>query len=136
MHNNLSFSAVKYWTDHLRRFGALHEIRDDVEAGRIAHDIGLSVSELRALVAKGPEAAQLLHARMHELGLNEADKTSAGPKAVSNMQFLCATCKNQRRCHDDLQGAIQSDDWLLYCPNSMTLEAMRRTHAEAAPASA
>lgn len=128
---NMSLLAMRHWTEeHLRQRAALDELSDDVEAGRIAHDIGMSASELRSLVAKGPKAAQLLDTRIHELGLDESDMTNAGPKTISNMQLLCALCKHRRRCHDDLEGAIKSDDWLDYCPNALTLQALSEAHPE------
>lgn len=130
MQKTPSFSAFKHWAEHLRQFAALREIRDDAIADDIARDIGLSTSELRALVAEGPQAADLLHARLHELGLDDADTANAGPKTMSNMHLLCALCKNRRQCEGDLQVGSQSDAWLAYCPNSMTLEAMSKTHAE------
>ena len=46
---------------------------DSVEVGRIAGDLGMSSDTLRDLVARGPDAANLLYERMRALGMSKAD---------------------------------------------------------------
>jgi hypothetical protein len=123
---NASLSAVKYWVgEYLRRRAASSEFRDNVEVDRMAHDLGMSAWELRALVSQGPAAAQLLGARMAELGLDESDLVEAGPETTRDLQRSCSLCKDHHRCRNDLESHDDSDDWLRYCPNALTLQALR-----------
>jgi hypothetical protein len=122
---NTSLSSVKYWVgEYLRRRSALYELSDDAEVARMAHDLGMSAWELRTLAAKGPEATQLLEARMVELGLDESDLVKAGPDTTRDLQRSCSLCKDHSRCRDDLESHDHSDGWTHYCPNAPTLQAL------------
>jgi hypothetical protein len=59
-HASLSaVSSVKHWfSDYVRRYAASYELRDDPEVEAIAHDLGMSVWELRMLASKGTEATE------------------------------------------------------------------------------
>ena len=56
------------------------------EAERMAHDLGLPVSELRKLAEYGPEAADLLTRRMAELNLDRNEVAAALPRTLQDLQ--------------------------------------------------
>jgi len=122
---NASLSAVKHWVgEYRRRRAAACELRDDAEVDRMARELGMSPRELRSLAAKGPEATQLLNARIAALGLGDTDLTSAGLETTRDLQRSCSLCKDHQRCRRDLEGHDRSDAWLSYCLNAPTLQAL------------
>ena len=69
----------RWWRDWARGRAALSDLKccGEIEVERIAKDVGISASELRRLVSRGPEEADLLLLRMAALGLdlNEVSRT-------------------------------------------------------------
>lgn len=101
----------------------------DEEIGRIAHDFNMSVSELRALAQKGPQAAALLEERLAQLGLEPVDSPNLDPALARDLQRICSMCDAQRQCSHELEAHDTSDHWKRYCPNSQTLEALKNNPA-------
>ena len=62
--------------DWWRRQGELSALGNK-EIGRVAEDLRISTDTLRDLVARGPEAANLLYERMQALGISKADVDKA-----------------------------------------------------------
>jgi hypothetical protein len=96
----------------------------EAEIGRIAHDFNMSATELRALAAKGPQAAALLEERLAQLGLDPIDSPSLDPAVARDLQRICSMCDARRKCAHELDAHDSSENWKDYCPNSQTLEAM------------
>jgi hypothetical protein len=96
----------------------------EAEIERIARDVCMSVSELRALAKKGPEAADLLLRRMAALDLDPKEVAWLEPAAFRDMQRVCTMCKSHRRCAWDFARRAPVSTWERYCPNTSTLEAL------------
>ena len=87
------------------------------EVARIAHDLSLSPSELRALATKGPDSADLLYRRMDELGLDRDSVEHGDPRAMWDMQKACSLCVSKGRCRHDFARGAEASAWHPYCPN-------------------
>jgi hypothetical protein len=92
------------------------------EAERMAHDLGLPVSELRKLAEHGPEAADLLSRRMAELDLDKNEIAAVVPRTLQDLQRLCTLCEHHRECTRDLRRNPADQAWENYCPNAAVLK--------------
>lgn len=92
------------------------------EVTRIASDMGMSASELRALARQGPDAAGLLPQRMAVLGLDPNVVAQAEPGTLQDLQRICSICESKRQCARDLAHTPNDPDWEDYCPNVATLK--------------
>jgi hypothetical protein len=96
---------------------------DPAEMTRVADDLGMSVPELRALIVRGANAADLLTRRMHSLGL---DPTKLEPSVLRDLQRCCANCQSKALCLHELEDRPQAARWPKYCPNETTIAALGR----------
>jgi hypothetical protein len=96
----------------------------EAEIERMARDVRMSVSELRALAKKGPKAADLLQRRMTDLDLDPKEVARLEPAAFRDLQRVCAMCKSHRRCARDFAHGAPLPAWESYCPNAVTLAAL------------
>ena len=78
---------------------------DAKELGRVAADLGMSTNALKDLVARGPDAANLLYERMQALGISKADVDSAAYGVMRDLQRTCACCNEKGVCEKDLSEA-------------------------------
>ena len=71
----------RWWQNWRRANSSLSELVccGEYEAERMAHDLGLPVSELRKLADHGPEAADLLARRIAALDLDKDEIAAAVP---------------------------------------------------------
>ena len=67
------------------------------EVDRIAGDLGISASELRALASYGPNAAELLNRRMAALRIDLDRVGTLDPFTLRDLQRLCTTCRSRKR---------------------------------------
>jgi hypothetical protein len=121
------FEAIsRWWRDWARTASALSELKccgeDQVE--RIAKDVGLSAAELRKLVSRGPEAANLLLRRMAALDLDRNEVSRTEPRTFQDLQRVCTMCETRRQCARDLARDSANTAWQSYCPNAATLMAL------------
>lgn len=116
--------AVRAAKEELRRLG-------DQEAGRIAKDTGVGVSELYQLNRLGHRTADLLPRRLKSLGLDPRDIDNRRPALMRDMQRVCTFCKRHGTCARELARPLEpSERWKTYCPNSATIEALAVDAAE------
>jgi hypothetical protein len=94
---------------------------DSHEIERIAHDLGLSAAELRAIAARDENADLLLRRRMADLRL---DPHAVDPAVMRDLERVCAGCQAEVQCEHDLDTEPQRASWPSYCPNSATLQAL------------
>ena len=74
------FQSVSAWLRNVFAVRALpHDLEEGGELSRIAHDLGLTESELKMLARKGPQSPQLLYDRLRELGLDPVQVSSRAP---------------------------------------------------------
>lgn len=97
---------------------------DEAEIERMAKDMRMSASELRAVVRKGPDAADLLLRRMADLDLDPKEVVRREPAALRDLQRVCSMCKSHRRCAFDFARGASPPTWDRYCPNTGTLAAL------------
>lgn len=96
--------------------------KDEVE--RIAADLHMMASDLRALAQGGPESTVLLERRMATLDLDCEEVLRSEPGVFRDLQRVCTLCNNKRRCSRDLTKAPCATTWKSYCPNVSTLLAL------------
>jgi hypothetical protein len=112
-----NWKAARANAERLERCGA-----DEVR--RIAGDVGVSASELRALAGKWPVAAESLDRRLAALGLDPAEMTRSAPRVMQDLQRVCSLCTETRECRHDLAARPSDPAWRGYCPNVATLDVL------------
>lgn len=108
------------------RSDELSELRgmDDRQVGQIAHEFGLSRSELFTLCAN-KASGSLLKQRLAEFGLTEQSLATVHPEVLQDLQRVCGTCTTSTRCaHDFAEHRDSGRDE--YCPNTCTLYALKQ----------
>ena len=101
------------------------------EIGRVADDLRISTDTLRDLVARGPDAANLLYERMQALGVSKRDVDRAAQGVMRDLQRTCACCNEKGVCEKDLAERPDDPVWKSYCPNAVTLESLSELKARA-----
>jgi hypothetical protein len=105
-----------------------HTELDNLDRGeleRIAGDLGMTGAELKDLAARGPHAADQLEKRMRLLGITGADVERVGYGLMRDLERTCAHCREKGRCDKDLAANPGSPAWAGYCPNAVTLTAVK-----------
>ena len=118
---------IRDWWRRQEELNAL----DNREIGRIAQDLRLSTGTLRNLVARGPDAANLLYERMRALGISKVDVNDAAEGVMRDLQRTCACCNEKGVCEKDLAERPDDPVWKSYCPNAVTLESLSELKARA-----
>ena len=116
---------VRDWWRRQEELSAL----GNMEIGRVAGELGISTDTLRDLVARGPEAANLLYERMQALGISKADVDKAAQGVMRDLQRTCACCNEKGVCEKDLADRPDDPVWKSYCPNAVTLESLSELKA-------
>ena len=125
MHPRQMISGMRRWWQNWREANSsLSELIccGKYEAERMAHDLGLPVSELRKLAELGPEAADLLARRMAELNLDRNEVAAVVPTTLQDLQRVCTMCESHRQCARDLRRNAADPAWEDYCPNVAVLK--------------
>ena len=118
---------IRDWWRRQEELNAL----DNKEIGRIAEDLRISTDTLRNLVARGPDAANLLYERMQALGISKVDVDKAAEGVLRDLQRTCACCNEKGVCEKDLAERPDDPVWKSYCPNAVTLESLPELKARA-----
>jgi hypothetical protein len=122
------------WWHDLRaarmRLRELQQCGDNLE--HIARDVGLSSSDLYAMAAKPPDAADQHKQRLAALDIDRAAVLRRHPRVARDLERVCSLCGQKRRCERDLASHPNDPVWRTYCPNTQTLDALKA----AAPAAA
>jgi hypothetical protein len=112
------------WTSRRRMMTQL-DCCGAAEVERMAHDVGVSSGELCALAGKWPDAAEPLNRRLVAIGLDPEDVRRNLPQVMHDLQRVCTLCQSVGECVHDLAAKPSSVAWRGYCPNVMTLDALR-----------
>jgi hypothetical protein len=102
------------------------------ETDHIAHDLGVTAPELRALAGKWPDSADLLNRRLAALKLDPGEIRHSDPGVLCDMQRVCTMCRNGDVCEHDLARNPSDPNWHDYCPNVSTLDALDAERKERA----
>ena len=100
------------------------------ETERMAHDMGVSASELRTLAGKWPDSAALLNRRLAALQLDPVEIGRSERRVLSDLQRVCTICVSSRECTHDLARDPDDPVWRQYCPNVVTLDALSEERLE------
>jgi hypothetical protein len=125
LHPREMIGGMKQWWRNWRRANShLSELIccGEYEAERMAHDLGLPVSELRRLTGYGSEAADLLAHRMAALNIDMKQITAVVPRTFQDLQRICTMCERHRQCARDLGRNPADQAWEDYCPNAAMLK--------------
>ena len=103
---------------------------DAGDMARMAQDVGLTASELRALASHCSDAADLLERRLAACGLSTTELAQTAPAELRDMERLCTTCQSKGRCARDLAADPADPVWRKYCPNEQALMEFARAGIE------
>ena len=111
----------KYRNMHSANDELVHCSQEDVM--RIAKDLGVAVSDLRGLTAKGPGAADALQKMLLALSVDPKALAKADPAVMRDLQRICIVCSQKGRCRHELAEGTSAENFREFCPNAYTLEA-------------
>ena len=94
------------------------------EIAKMARDLRISPGELAILARNGLHAADLLQELLDVLGLDKNGVENDEPLVMRDLERLCTTCREKRRCRFDLANGVIADNFRDYCPNAFTLDAL------------
>jgi uncharacterized protein YjiS (DUF1127 family) len=126
--------VAKWWRnlrDARSRLGELHGCGNETE--NIARDLGLSRADFYTIAAKRPDAANQLKRRLAALDIDEAALLHNDPRVARDLERVCSLCGQKRQCERDLTRDPDDPVWRAYCPNALTLDALKEEAAAAAP---
>ena len=92
------------------------------EVMRMAKDIGVTPSQLHELVSKGPGAADLLKRMLVALRVDPKVLADIDPLVMRELQWLCITCDNKKRCERELAQGTAAEHFSEFCPNAVSLD--------------
>ena len=120
-----AFKAIADWVSNYRyAINSCHELGrcgpDDVM--RMAKDIGVTPSQLHELVSKGPGAADLLKRMLVALRVDPKVLADIDPLVMRELQWLCITCDNKKRCERELAQGTAAEHFREFCPNAVSLD--------------
>jgi hypothetical protein len=99
------------------------------ELARVAQDVGMASSDLRALAHHASDAADLLEYRLASLGLGHADLARGAATQLRDLERLCTMCNHKGQCARDLASDPSDPVWRRYCPNEPTLSELQHQTA-------
>jgi hypothetical protein len=120
------WSLREKWRRTLRKRRSLIELAGcpPNELHRVAQDVGLSASELRAIGEARAGPGELLPRRLQLLGLDREFVRSAQTVAYWDMERTCAICKVWRLCARDLVKGDAQGGMDTYCLNAEAIDAL------------
>ena len=92
------------------------------EVMRMAKDIGVTPSQLQELVRKGPDSANLLKRMLVALHVDPKIIADMDPLVMREMQWLCITCNNKKRCEHELAKGTATKHFHEFCPNAVSID--------------
>ena len=120
--------VVDLFGDWLKQRRQLKELRgyeaDPGELERIAREFGVTPVDLDMLVQRGAHGADELPKMLKALDI-EAAIWRAQPVLLRDMERVCSFCKNKRQCHRELVAGTASANYVEYCGNAETIDALR-----------
>lgn len=122
-------SAIDWWGRLVKSWAAENELQrlGSGEVARMAHDIGLNVTEFERLAAAPQGRGLLLERRLESLGFTSEDVRMIAPLLVRDLERTCGCCDAMERCASDFDRAAQPADWQSYCPNAATLQSLNKS---------
>ncbi len=102
---------------------------DMTQREELARDVCVSEDAFERLYVTG-ERTDELERLMSALSLDAEKMELANPGAITrDMSLVCSGCLMINRCRRELEAGTASDSYNEYCPNALTLNALRETEA-------
>jgi hypothetical protein len=122
----VALSAVAEWVSIYRHtIGCLHDefgLCEPDEVMRMAKEIGLTPSQLRELASEGPGTVNLLKNMLVALRVDPKVLADTDPFIRRELQWLCLTCSNKKRCEHELAKGTATDHFREFCPNAVSID--------------
>ncbi len=122
-------NAIDLFGDWLRQRRELRDLMACAaapgELERIARDLNVTPADLEMLVRQGPDAANELPHMLAALGIDETALRSAEPLLLRDMARVCSFCTHKRLCHQELAAGTAATNYVEYCENADTIDAVR-----------
>ena len=119
--------AIAGWINKYRH---MHGVRDELgecsheDVMRIATDLGVPVSDLLGLAAKGSRSADVLQKLLLALSVDPKALAKNDPALMRDLQRLCIVCSHKGRCQHELAKGTTAEHFREFCPNAYTLDAL------------
>lgn len=107
-------------------FAACRELDNCGEAARLAQDVGVPLSDLRAISRKGPDGARELLDMLAALDIDPAVLDRLQPAVMRDLQHHCCMCDNKGECRDELTAGQAGENFRDFCSNADTLDALKK----------
>jgi hypothetical protein len=121
-----ALGAIADWVSNYRYAIACFHNEFDMcgpdEVMRMAKEIGLTRSQLHELVSKGPGTANLLKTMLVALHVDPKVLADMDPLIMRELQWLCITCSNKKRCEHELAKGTATEHFREFCPNAVSLD--------------
>jgi hypothetical protein len=122
----VALTAVAEWVSIYRdTIGSLHDefgLCEPDEVMRMAKEIGLTPSQLHELANEGPGTANLLKNMLVALHVDPKVLADTDPFIRRELQWLCLTCSNKKRCEHELAAGTATDHFREFCPNAVSID--------------
>jgi hypothetical protein len=121
--------AVARW---FKKYRSTHGSYDDLgqcgpeDMVKIARDLGLPASDLRALTVKAPDGANAVSTMLRALSMDPAVLAVGDPATMRDLQRTCILCERKGRCRDEFAKDTAAWHFREFCPNAYTLDALLR----------
>lgn len=123
------------WLKHRREVTEMCQF-DAAEFSRIAHDLGVTSSDLDELVRQGPHKVEELPQLLKALGIDEDAIARTQPLVLRDLERVCALCRHKAECDHDIADGSLAEHYQAYCANKVTLDALGNDVHVAAPSTA
>ena len=94
------------------------------ELHRVAREVGIPDGDLKSLASTHPGPRDLMPQRLEQLGLDPAFLMVEHTATYRDMQRVCGTCAEWRRCARDLAKGDVEIGMSSYCLNAATIDAL------------
>jgi hypothetical protein len=120
-------NGIANWVSKYRHIIGLHNQLGQCEPDevmRVARDLGVTSNDLLEFERKGPGAADLLQKMLFALHVDPKVIANTDPQIMRDLQRLCITCSEKKRCEHELANGTASEHFRDFCPNAFTLDAL------------
>jgi len=120
-----AFKAIADWVNSYRNaIGFKNEFGmcGPDEVMRMAKDIGVTPSQLQELVRQGSDSANLLKRMLVALHVDPKTIPDIDPLVMREMNWLCMTCGNKKRCEHELAKGTATEHFHEFCPNAVSID--------------
>lgn len=114
---------IRNWLKLRAEERELHALPDHM-LQEIAHDVGLSVSDLTSLKVENPGASTLMPQRLEAMGIDANYVRNSEPAVYRDLERVCGQCKSWAQCEQDMAHGDVETGQCSYCGNAATIDAL------------